>query len=95
MTSTEIFQIAGLLLKKVRERLDDKGITLTVTEGAQQELAEAGFDPVFGARPLRRVIQERVEEALANYLLKGEIGRRDEVVYSKGGNIEVRKAQRL
>lgn len=95
LTEEEIFQIAGLLLAGVRKRLETKGIALVVTEGAQRELAAAGFDPVFGARPLRRVIQERVDDALANYLLKGAIGRRDQVVLDVGAKITVNKAEKI
>lgn len=95
LTREEIFQVAGLMLKGVAKRLATKGITLTVTREAQEELARNGFDPIFGARPLRRVIQEQVDNALANQLLKGEIGRRDEVVLDTGGRISVKKAQQL
>lgn len=87
----EIFKIAGLMLHKVKKRLDAKGIFFEVTEAAQRELAQAGFDPVFGARPLRRVIQERVDNALSNFLLTGNVGRRDVIVYDVGGKISVRK----
>ena len=95
LSREEIFEVAGLMLKSVAKRLADKGISLVVTPGAQRELAQAGFDPIFGARPLRRVIQERVDDALANYLLQGKIGRRDEVVLDVGGAITVRKAEQL
>ena len=95
LSEDDIFKIAGLMLKSVRKRLLNKGIALTVTEAAQRELAQAGFDPIFGARPLRRVIQERVDNALAKYLLEGQIGRRDEVILEVGGKISVKKAQKL
>lgn len=91
LTQEEIFTIAGLMLNKVRKRLDEKGVLFEVTEAAQRELAEAGFDPVFGARPLRRVIQEKVDNALAEFMLTGKLGRRDVVVYDVGGNISVKK----
>ncbi len=93
LTQDEIFKIAGLMLNKVRKRLEIKGIFFEITEDAQWELARAGFDPVFGARPLRRVIQDNVDNALANYLLTGKIGRRDTVVYDEGGKISVKKAK--
>jgi len=80
------------MLDKVSKRLENKGIYLEVTPEAQAELAKAGFDPVFGARPLRRVIQERVDNALANYLLTGKIGRRDKVILEAGGNLRIEKA---
>lgn len=88
----EILQIAGLMLQKVQKRLADKGIFFEVTQEAQAELARAGFDPIYGARPLRRVIQEKVDNALAQFLLQGKIGRRDIVVYDVGGQISVKKA---
>lgn len=91
LNQEEIYQIAGLLLKKVGKRLEEKGIFFEVTEAAKRELAEAGFDPVFGARPLRRVIQERVDNALADFLLTGKLGRRDVVVYDVGGEITVKR----
>ena len=95
LAQDEILKIAGLMLKKAAKRLEEKGITLSVTEAAQSELARAGFDPIYGARPLQRVITDQVDNALANYLLRGEIGRRDEVVLDVGGRITIRKAQKL
>ncbi len=93
LTREEIFKIAGLLLNKVKKRLEEKGIFFEITDEAQRELAEAGFDPIFGARPLRRVIQENVDNALAKFLLSGKIGRRDTVVYNTGGRLTIKKAK--
>lgn len=93
LTPAEILQIAGLLLKKVAQRLAEKGIFFEVTAAAQKELAQAGFDPIFGARPLRRLIQEKVDNSLAEFLLKGKIGRRDTVVYDVGGEIKIKRAE--
>ena len=93
LNQDEIFKIAGLMLNKVKKRLEVKGIFFEITEDAQWELARAGFDPVFGARPLRRVIQDNVDNALANYLLTGKVGRRDTVVYDEGGKISIKKAK--
>lgn len=91
LSQEEIYKIAGFMLNKVKKRLADKGIFFEVTEAAQRELAEAGFDPVFGARPLRRVIQEQVDNALADFLLTGKLGRRDVVVYDVGGKLSIKK----
>ncbi|MCD4761079.1 AAA family ATPase [bacterium] len=91
LTEEEIFKIAGFMLKKVQKRLEDKGMFFEITEAAQRELAQAGFDPVFGARPLRRVIQYKVDNALADFLLTGKLSRRDVVVYDVGGKISVKK----
>ncbi|PWB38502.1 MAG: hypothetical protein C3F02_04065 [Parcubacteria group bacterium] len=93
LTPEEILQITGLLLKKVAQRLEEKGIFFEATEAAVKELARAGFDPIFGARPLRRLVQEKVDNSLAEFLLKGKLGRRDTVVYDVGGEIKVRKAE--
>lgn len=90
-----IEQIAVLLLAKVKKRLEQKGIYLEVAPEAVKELARAGFDPVFGARPLRRVIQDRVDNALANYLLTGKITRRDKVILEKGGGLRIEKAEKF
>jgi hypothetical protein len=62
---------------------------------AVEELAKAGFDPLFGARPLRRVIQERVDNALADALLRGEIGRKDQVMLLPGGKLDIQKANKI
>lgn len=93
LSQAEIFQIAGLMMKGVKKNLETKGIYFEWTEAAQRELSTAGFDPVFGARPLRRVIQERVDNALASFLLSGQIGRRDVIVYDVGDKITVRQAE--
>ncbi len=95
LSPEDIAEITVLLLNKVKKRLIAKGIYLEVSDEATKEIAEAGFNPVFGARPLRRVIQERVDNALANYLLKGRIGRRDKVILEKGGELRVEKATRF
>jgi ATP-dependent Clp protease ATP-binding subunit ClpE len=91
----EIKQIARLMLKKLEKTLEKKGIAFRASEAAVQELAEMGFDPLFGARPLRRVIQDRVENSIADFLLKGKVGRRDTLILEKGGNLRVEKASRF
>jgi len=95
LTQTEIEKIAVLQLAKVRKRLEEKGIFLEATDEAVKELSQIGFDPTFGARPLRRVIQERVDNALANFLLTGKISRRDKVVLEKGGVLRIEKAEKF
>jgi ATP-dependent Clp protease ATP-binding subunit ClpA len=61
-----------LELNKVRERLIEHAITLEVTEEAREWLATQGYDPEFGARPLRRLIQNEVEDRLSDGILTGE-----------------------
>ncbi len=91
----EVEQVAGLLLAKLARGLEAKGIHLQASPEAIRELAVKGFDPLFGARPLRRVIQENVDNALATYLLTGKLTRRDAVVLEPGGVVRVEKAGRL
>jgi ATP-dependent Clp protease ATP-binding subunit ClpA len=95
LSESEIQQVARLMLNAVAKQLEEKGVTLRVTDEAVAELAAVGFDPTFGARPLRRVIQERVQDALANFLLQKKIGRRDVVVLGPGGEITIQKAEAL
>lgn len=92
---SEVVIIAKLLLKKVEQRLAGKGINLRVSEEVVSELARRGFDPKFGARPLRRAIQEGVDNTLANYLIRGKIDRRDTVILEQGGKIRIEKAPKL
>lgn len=91
---TEIKQIAGLMLKRVAKNLDEKGIALRVEEGALFALADAGWDATFGARPMRRAIQDHVEDAIAQLLLAGKLARRDTVVLGDGMSIRVEKKAR-
>jgi len=95
LSMDHVIQIARLMLNQVRKRLEQKGIILKVTNEAVTELAEAGYDPTMGARPLRRVIQERVDNALADHLLSGQLGRRDIAILEPGGKIKVEKAQKF
>ncbi|MFA6603305.1 MAG: ATP-dependent Clp protease ATP-binding subunit [Patescibacteria group bacterium] len=95
LSQPEIEQIARLMLAKVAKRLNEKGIALEVTDAAVKDLAAAGFDPVFGARPLRRVIQDKVDNVIAEALLAGKLGRRDRIILDKDGAIRVEKAARL
>ena len=67
-----IQKIAGIQVQKLADRVAEQGITLKVTDAALAEIAKAGFDPVFGARPLRREVQDALETPLAQFLLEGK-----------------------
>ncbi len=67
----EIGQIADGMLKQVAERMKDMEVTLSWTDAARKHLAKAGFDPVYGARPLRRAVTNEVEDLVAESSLKG------------------------
>ena len=76
----ELTQIVDLQTERLASRLAGRRLTLTVTPAAKEWLAVTGFDPVYGARPLRRLVQSAVGDQLARALLSGEIGDGDEVV---------------
>jgi ATP-dependent Clp protease ATP-binding subunit ClpA len=80
LTEAELQPIVDLLLEEVRERLGERGIGLTLTEAAKTALVKEGYDPAFGARPLRRVIQRRVENAVSKHVLSGAFTDGDTVV---------------
>jgi ATP-dependent Clp protease ATP-binding subunit ClpB len=69
----QIAEIVGLQLQLLQRRLDERSLTLIVSDEAKQLLADRGYDPAFGARPLKRVIQRDVQDALAMQLLSGAI----------------------
>jgi ATP-dependent Clp protease ATP-binding subunit ClpB len=73
LTESEIERIVELMLDDLRSRLADRRISLEVTASARRFIAEQGFDPVFGARPLRRFIAHEVETRIARALLGGDI----------------------
>jgi ATP-dependent Clp protease ATP-binding subunit ClpC len=79
LTKQEITQIVDLLLDLVRERLLEQDMNLVVTDAAKESIAEEGYDPDFGARPLRRVIQTRIEDAFSEGILAGKFGPGDTV----------------
>lgn len=95
LTADDVQQITYLMIAQVAERLEAKGISFRATDEAVADLAGKGFDPKFGARPLRRIIQEEVDNAIATALLEGRVGRRDTIVLHPGGRIEIEKAAAL
>ena len=72
LEKAQIAQIAQIQLAALRQRLAQRDLTLEITEDALAKLAEAGFDPIFGARPLKRAIQNEIENPLARRILEGE-----------------------
>ena len=73
MGINQIKGIVGIQLEDLRKRLADKRIELEVTDEAMSNLASAGFDPVYGARPLKRAIQNMLVNPLSQLVLKGEL----------------------
>ncbi|UFU00021.1 ATP-dependent Clp protease ATP-binding subunit [Radiobacillus kanasensis] len=66
----DLLQIVDLMIQELATNLEDEGMTITVSDEARKYLAEKGYDPRFGARPLRRVIQEKVEDAITDLILE-------------------------
>lgn len=93
LSREEILKIAALMLRAVGERLTERGIRLAVSDEVAAFLAEAGFDPNFGARPLRRAIQRKVEDALSEEILAGAVHLGDDVeAFMEDGELRFRKA---
>jgi len=80
LTENELRQIVGIMLGEVESRLEDRHITLEVTPAAREQLVSEGYDPTFGARPLRRTVQREVENPLAKRILAGEFQDGDRVL---------------
>jgi ATP-dependent Clp protease ATP-binding subunit ClpB len=80
LTTGELTQIVDLQIERLAARLAGRRLILTVTPAAKEWLAVTGFDPVYGARPLRRLVQSAIGDQLARALLSGEIGDGDEVL---------------
>ena len=86
LTKEHIQKIVAIMMNEISDRaLDQMGIHLHTSEGVLRLLAEAGFDPVYGARPLRRAIQNKVEDLLAEEILSGRIRRGDQVRLTLAG----------
>ena len=80
LSKEEIHQIVDLMMNMVREELKEREISIELTEPAREYLAENGFDPVLGARPLRRLIQNEVEDRLSDELLGGKFEEGDTAI---------------
>jgi ATP-dependent Clp protease ATP-binding subunit ClpB len=81
LDESQLRQIVGLLVSNVERRLEETGISLEVTDAALTLLAREGYDPVYGARPLRRAIQRELENPLARRMLAGE--------FAAGGTVRI------
>ena len=79
MSRGQIGEIVELQLARLRERLAERGISLELTDAAKELLAEEGWDPTYGARPLKRAIQRSLENPLALRLLEGEFADGDTI----------------
>jgi len=85
LSMEEMIEIVDLQMSEVEERLAEHGIHVELTQAAQELLAEVGFDPDFGARPLKRALQKQIESPLSVKLLAGEFKKNDTVTVDVGG----------
>ncbi|MEA1918481.1 MAG: AAA family ATPase [Campylobacterota bacterium] len=86
----EIVDIVGLFFQEIVAKVAERDITLELTDTAKALIAQAGFDPVYGARPLKRALYEIVEDRLADLILSGEVDEGSQVVFdAKGEDITV------
>jgi len=85
LTLADLTRIVDIQLRRLNKRLAERRITLEVTSDGKQWLATTGFDPVYGARPLKRLVQSTIEDALARRLLAGEIRDGDTVTFDADG----------
>src|SRR5699024_6833193 len=87
-------EIVGLMSSQLRKRLQEQEIDFVLSDSAAKYLAKAGFDPTYGARPLRRAIQKHIEDRLSEELLKGNIKHGDTVtIDEQDGELTVRKSE--
>jgi ATP-dependent Clp protease ATP-binding subunit ClpB len=93
LSKEQLAEVVELQLQRLRQRLAERGLGLELTDAAKEQLVEAGWDPTYGARPLKRAIQRLVENPLALRLLEGEFGEGDTVrVDAEGGELVFAKA---
>lgn len=79
LSKENLLDIAELLLQKLKKNIEEKGIELIITEPLKEKMVELGYNPVFGAREMRRVIQDKVENVLATSVLSGKIKRGNKI----------------
>jgi ATP-dependent Clp protease ATP-binding subunit ClpB len=96
LTREQIAEIVDLQLERLRGRLAERGLSLELTNAAKEALAEAGWDPTYGARPLKRAIQRMLENPLALQLLEGGFGEGDTIRVDAGnGGLVFERAEAL
>ena len=92
----QVRQIISLQLARLRERLKDRQLGLEITPQAEDRMMDLGYDPVYGARPMKRLIQSQVETAIARALIKGQASHGDTLIVDavEGGGFDVRTHER-
>ena len=90
LSPDNLLEISQLMLQKLQKNLKEKGINFIITQALKEKIVELGYNPIFGAREMRRVIQDKVENVLATALLSGKLKRGDRVeVEAKDFNLKI------
>ncbi len=94
LTKENIIKIVDIQIKYLNQRLAEKGLSIELTEKTKEWLANVGYDPIFGARPLKRAIQRYIENPLAIKVLEGAFEEGDKIIadINETGEVEFRKA---
>ncbi|MCL2461962.1 MAG: ATP-dependent chaperone ClpB [Defluviitaleaceae bacterium] len=93
LTKPEIYKIIDLQIQKLSERLEEQQLSISLTERAKEYVVESAYDPAYGARPLKRFIQSKVETLVGKMMLKGEFAAGDKIlVDAENGELAARKA---
>jgi ATP-dependent Clp protease ATP-binding subunit ClpC len=96
LTSQQILEIVDLMLNRVREQLKGQGMGLEATDDVKEILAKEGFDPAFGARPLRRAVQRVIEDPLSEEILLGRFSEGDTIIAElEDGKVIFKKAEKV
>lgn len=95
LSKDNVIDIVNLMLNKIKKMLEKKGMFFEASKEAIKKIAEEGYDPKFGARPLRRLIQEKVENKIANKIISNKLERRDIVVVDESINVNIQKGREL
>jgi ATP-dependent Clp protease ATP-binding subunit ClpA len=82
----QIVKIVDILFRGIQNKLKERDITISLTEKAKELIAQAGFDPIYGARPLKRALAEIVEDRLAEMILEGSLKEGDSVTFDADGD---------
>jgi len=94
LSKDDLMEVVEVMLRELRERLSEKGMTLSLTEETKRFLVEESYNPEFGARPLRRTLRKHVEEPLSEAILRGELKEGEHVeAYLEGGEVKFRPTE--
>ncbi|MDO8686302.1 MAG: type VI secretion system ATPase TssH, partial [Clostridiales bacterium] len=83
----EIIKIIDLLVRDIQKRLDDRNISLTLTENAKQYIASESYSPTYGARPVRRFLQKQLETEIGRLLIRGSIEDNSSILVDKNPDV--------